>query len=342
MEKQSVGASRGKYESFSAVEKATIAKYALEVGVTRAINKLQPQFPGRTLKEPTVRSWVTKYKVELKASFKIAPPVTKIEDKKRGRPLLLGAELDNLVQSYILELREKGGVVNSTIVISATVGIVKSRDTNLLKCNGGHIDVTKYWALSLLERMGFVKRKSTTKCKVSIADFEEKKAQFLFDIDVIVSMEDIPPQLIINWDHTGLNYIPVSNWTMAKEGSKRVEIFGVQDKRQITAVFAGTMSGHFLPPQLIYSGKTAKCLPTVTFPNTWHVTYTHNHWANEATTEAYINKILVPYVKSVREKTKVNTPALVIFDRFKGQCTPRILSLLSSNNFLVAVVPGNY
>ena len=59
------------------------------------------------------------------------------------------------------------------------------------------------------------------------------------------------------------------------------------------------MSGHFLPPQLIYSGKTAKCLPTVTFPNTWHVTYTHNHWANEATTEAYINKILVPNVTIV-------------------------------------------
>lgn len=31
----------------------------------------------------------------------------------------------------------------------------------------------------------------------------------------------------------------------------------------------------------------------------------------------------------------------MIFDRFKGQCTPRILFLLSSNNFLVAVVPGN-
>ena len=30
-------------------------------------------------------------------------------------------------------------------------------------------------------------------------------------------MEDIPPQLIMNWDHTGLNYIPVSNWTMAKK-----------------------------------------------------------------------------------------------------------------------------
>ena len=40
---------------------------------------------------------------------------------------------------------------------------------------------------------------------------------------------------------------------MEKEGSKRVEIVGVDDKRQITAVFAGSLAGDFLPPQLIFT-----------------------------------------------------------------------------------------
>ncbi len=44
-------------------------------------------------------------------------------------------------------------------------------------------------------------------------------------------MEEIPSELVINWDHTGIHYVPVSNWTMAKEGSKRIEIFGADDKR---------------------------------------------------------------------------------------------------------------
>ena len=52
---------------------------------------------------------------------------------------------------------------------------------------------------------------------------------------------------------------------MEKEGAKRVELVGIDDKRQITAVFAGTMGGHFLPIQLIYKGKTSKCLPSVDF-----------------------------------------------------------------------------
>ncbi len=66
-------------------------------------------------------------------------------------------------------------------------------------------------------------------------------------------MEEIPSQLVINWDHTGINLVPVSNWTMAKEGSKRIAIFGKDDKCQITAVLAGTMSGEFLYPQILYA-----------------------------------------------------------------------------------------
>ena len=69
------------------------------------------------------------------------------------------------------------------------------------------------------------------------------KRQFLFDIKVITEMEEILNDLIINRDHTGLHYVPVSSWTMEKEGSKWVEIAGLDDKRQLTAVFAGTPSG---------------------------------------------------------------------------------------------------
>ena len=96
------------------------------------------------------------------------------------------------------------------------------------------------------------------------------------------------------------------------------------------------MSGNFLPPQVIYSGKTPKCLPSVKFPSDWSVTYTHYHWANEvtSTTEEYIKSILLPYLKKMRStlSLKDDHPALVIYDRFKGQCTDRILSMLDNNN----------
>ena len=75
-------------------------------------------------------------------------------------------------------------------------------------------------------------------------------------MEVVVSMDEIPKELIINFDQTGIHYVPVSNWKMAEEGAKRVELVGKDDKRQLTAVFAGSMSGEFLPPQLVYQGVT--------------------------------------------------------------------------------------
>ena len=86
-------------------------------------------------------------------------------------------------------------------------------------------------------------------------------------------MDEIPADLIINFDQTGINYVPVSSWTMEKEGSKRVEITGKDDKRQITAVLAGTVNGNFLPVQLIYKGTTKRCLSTFKFPDDWDQTH---------------------------------------------------------------------
>ena len=55
-------------------------------------------------------------------------------------------------------------------------------------------------------------------------------------------MEEIPPPVVINWDQMGLNIVPVSSWTMEKQGSKAVKIAGVGDKRQVTVTFAATLT----------------------------------------------------------------------------------------------------
>ena len=60
-------------------------------------------------------------------------------------------------------------------------------------------------------------------------------------------MEEIIPELILNWDQTGIHLVPASAWTMDKMGLKRVEISRVNDKHQITAVFCGSAAGDFLP-----------------------------------------------------------------------------------------------
>ena len=80
--------------------------------------------------------------------------------------------------------------------------------------------MTKQWAKYLMEHMGLVKRRASMKAKVSLSDFDRLKAQFLFDVKVMIEMKEIPPELVINWDQTGIHYVPVSSYTMVKVSSK--------------------------------------------------------------------------------------------------------------------------
>ena len=141
--------------------------------------------------------------------------------------------------------------------------------------------------------MKFVQRKVTTaQSKHTIADFARLKKQFLQDGVATVQMEDIPPELILNWDQTGIKIVPSSTWTMDQQGVKRVEVGGASDKRLITAVFCGSLVGDFLPIQVIYQGKTVRCHPHYEFPPGWDITHSPKHWSTETTMIQYIEKII--------------------------------------------------
>ena len=124
----------------------------------------------------------------------------------------------------------------------------------------------KIGAKYVLHHMSLVKCRSNTKAKVDVSNFKELKEQYLLDIDNIIQMDKIPTELVVNFDQTAISYVPVSSWTMEKEGSRHVEVIGKDDKCQMTAVLAGTLNGDFLPVQLVYKGTTKRCLPTFNLP----------------------------------------------------------------------------
>ena len=82
--------------------------------------------------------------------------------KKCGRKLLLGEDLDEKVQIYIKKVREGGGAISARIVMAAARGILLKCNRGLLADFGGHVELKRHWAHSLLKRMNFVQRKATT------------------------------------------------------------------------------------------------------------------------------------------------------------------------------------
>ena len=345
LQQSSSSGERGPYLKLTPAQRYQIGKRAAEHGTTASIRYFKTKFPDLELKETTVRrlkclylSELQKKPLESRCDF----IVQELIPKKRGRPLILGEELDKQVREYLLETRRHGGIVNTAVTIATGTGIVMSQNPSLL-AGDGKVELTKDWAKYLLNRMGFVKRKATTKAKVDVKEFEEIKKLFLLDVKNVAQMDEISEDMIVNWDQTGVNYVPVSSWTMEEEGSKRIELIGKDDKRQLTVLFAGSLSGDLLPIQIIYQGKSSRCLPKFNFPDKWHVTYTVNHWANENTMEDYINMIIVPYFEQTRLRLNLATNArgLVLFDNFNGQCTEKIFQLLEENDIDFVIIPAN-
>ena len=203
------------------LSKLVHSSYISEANKEVNVRHFSKDFPGATLKETAVYGWRAKYLLEFgkrKHEGRVLV-VHMLPVAKMGWPLLLGEDLDKKVQNYLFSLRDVGGVINTAIVRAVAAGMVKKKDPRLLAVNGGHISLSKDWARYMLQRIGFVKRKGTTKGTLQVENFEEEKHQFLFDIKVIVAIEEVPPCLFIYWDQTGIKYVPVSNWTMAKQGA---------------------------------------------------------------------------------------------------------------------------
>ena len=85
---------------------------------------------------------------------------------------------------------------------------------------------------------------------------------------------------------------------------KIISIANSDEKHQITAVLAITLTGEFLPPQMIYKGKMPCCHPKVSYSEEWDVWHSANHWSTEETMKRYIKKIIVPFVSRKRELLK--------------------------------------
>ena len=77
-----------------------------------------------------------------------------------------------------------------------------------------------------------------------------------------------------------------------------------------------------LPFQIIYSGKTKRCLPKNVGKNKHKFLFSFNksHWSNKQETLRLINEILVPCIEDTKEKLGLpdNPTSLLIWDAFNG------------------------
>ena len=323
-------------------DRARIGRYACENGNERARKRFLSEFPSLT--ESTIRNFKKLYWTKLKEESKKAAPevISTLSVQRRGRPPYM-LELDDKLIRFLRAIRSKGGVVNIHVVRATAEALINSNPSLIQHfCT---LDMSRSWVHSIYRRMGMSRRLGTTgRPPVPRGIYEECRLDYLRDIKHNVDLYSIPPELVMNADQTPSSYVSVGKLTMAKEGSKSVPIKGLTDKRNITLTFVITLSGQFLPMQVIYSGKTKASQPRCfTFPKGFCISQNPNHWSNEKETLRLIHEVINPYVISIRKKMNLpeSQKALLVWDAFKGQMTEAVRAELELLSIKMVQVPAN-
>ena len=200
-----------------------------------------------------------------------------IAAQKRGRPDLLG-EIDEMVQKFLLAVRQKSGAVNAVIARSVAKVLVKRSGKKELEV----IDLdSRWWTQSSFRWMHFVRRTATTS-KVEIPEGAKKEAELTLLHRLVSTVEkyQIQISMILNLDQTLLKYAPCSRKTLAPKNSKHVAISGTSNKKTITGTFVITLDRHCLPSELIYGDKTTISLSKFKFPKEFSLSVYEKHFSN--------------------------------------------------------------
>ena len=239
-------------------------------------------------------------------------------------------------------MRTAGGTINKHVIYEILMGLIRADMTRY----GGYLDltVTKGWLQSLYNRMNMSRHLATTsRLTVAYPLWEEVRTQLHNDIASVVLMYNIPDELILNIDQIPSKFVATENVTMVETGSKHASRIGRSDKRGITVTLSETITGKILPFQLIYTGKTARSLPSVEFPNRFCLSYNPKHWRNEYETINLLESVVNPYFCQVREQLGLQNDkkVLILWDAFKAQSTDKVTKELERLNIIQVMVPKN-
>jgi predicted nucleic acid-binding protein len=275
----------------------------------RTVAQLQHEFPQlyESLSRSTIDSWHADDGKTLKQEKQ--EQLLALQKTRRGKGEMKAFAISKEAEAAEVEikkqlevLREQGAVINLHITGIVMRVVLEKHCATLLASLKLSKSFIGRW---LREEMNFSWRSRTTAAQKLPNDWRERGLLMAKRIAVNVKQYSVHPSLIINMDQTGLHLVPSSTRTYAWKASKEVPVIGAEDKRQITCCIASSMSGHMLPLQLIFTGKTKKCLPNHTPASTAasvHLTHSQNHWSNQTTMQEYIAQVIVPYGKEQAQK----------------------------------------
>ncbi|KAK6971316.1 hypothetical protein R3P38DRAFT_2813969 [Favolaschia claudopus] len=226
------------------------------------VQTLQRQNPTlyAQLNRGTVQKWISKSKRRWSKKT-LANVARRHALAGTGRVGILSPypEVVELIKTKLVGIRKAGICVQRLLTRSVILSVIKEQHPELLdtfKCS------ESYAGAFLESVMDWSVRHGTRAASHLPDDAHALCERSFFRLVHLVNFYDIPPQLIINMDQTGVMLMIANNKTYAERGARQVDISGRDEKRAYTLAVASTPSGDLLPFQQIWAGASPGSLPT--------------------------------------------------------------------------------
>jgi len=225
-----------------------------------------------------------------------------------------------------------------TSVVSQNFKEMLRRDPECAHCD--LIEYGKSWVYKWLKKNGYSFRKPTSDQKLP-KQLNVLKRKFLARIALKVQKHNIPRDLILNMDETGVELTPTIDRTIQSKEIKNVKVKGTDDMRQITVSVLIDYNGRLCDRlQVIWQGKTKKVQATIEPPEGWFYDQTKSHRQTTETSLRFIENVLVPWRREViaRNHLPVDQHALLIWDVYASHRSDPVIKELEANNIDVVFI----
>jgi hypothetical protein len=202
------------------------------------------------------------------------------------------------------EHRNVGLLLSIFLVQPIISAVFEKRVPHLLQPTPGRtFKVSKAWTREFIERnLNWSYRAPTIVASKLPADYADQGKTMAHRVAYLMRLYNISKSLVVNFDQTGINLIPIGNSrTWKTRGTRHIHFIGIEDKRAISIVVSSSTTGIVLPMQIIFTIKTPQSLPPHNFGRILcsltgsYLTYTNNHRSNMQSMKYFVYWVLESY-----------------------------------------------
>lgn len=149
------------------------------------------------------------------------------------------------------------------------------------------------------------------------------------------SLENVPPQNIINYDETNFSDDPGRQKVIVKRGARHSERYMDSSKTSVSVMMGGSAAGHILPPYVVY--KALHLYDTWTQNGIKGARYNRSKsgWFDLTIFEDWFFQIALQYF---RQK---DGPKVMIGDNLSSHLSDRVMSACREHNIRFILLPPN-